>query len=140
MTNPHRWPAKPSNACREDVLHQRQLFGAYPVLSDWLSLITSAALQSTPRRKRALYRRGCCSFNHLISEAIEAAMRQIAGGIAFAHGCTINGDYKRVFVPLPNDPAATTYVGAQAKAVWGRKCQRWCHTHWRFWGFCAGLG
>jgi amidohydrolase len=61
----------------------------------------------------------CRSFNPSVSEAIEATMRRIAGGLAAAHGCTVDVDYKRVFVPLLNDPAATAYAIAAAQEVLG---------------------
>jgi amidohydrolase len=61
----------------------------------------------------------CRSFNPAVSEAIETAMRRIAGGIASAHGCTVDVDYKRVFVPLLNDPAATTHAIAAGRVVFG---------------------
>jgi amidohydrolase len=61
----------------------------------------------------------CRSFDPAVSEAIEATMRRIAAGIASAHGCTVDVDYKRVFVPVLNDPAATTYAIAAAQEVFG---------------------
>jgi amidohydrolase len=61
----------------------------------------------------------CRSFSSAVSEAIEAAMRRIAGGIATAHGCSVDVDYNRVFVPLLNDPAATSHAVAAAKEVFG---------------------
>jgi amidohydrolase len=61
----------------------------------------------------------CRSFDPAVSEAIEAAMRRIASGIASAHGCTVDVDYKRVFVPLLNDPAATTHAIAAGREVFG---------------------
>jgi amidohydrolase len=61
----------------------------------------------------------CRSYGLDVSKAIEAAMRRIAGGIASAHGCIVDVDYKRVFVPLLNDPAATAYAVAAAQEVFG---------------------
>jgi amidohydrolase len=61
----------------------------------------------------------CRSFDPTVSDAIETAMRRIAGGIASAHGCTVDVDYKRVFVPLLNDPAATAHAIAAGQEVFG---------------------
>jgi amidohydrolase len=61
----------------------------------------------------------CRSYGPDVSKAIEAAMRRIAGGIAAAHGCRAEVDYKRVFVPLLNDPFATAHTIAAAQEVFG---------------------
>jgi amidohydrolase len=61
----------------------------------------------------------CRSFSPVVSDAIEAAMRRIAGGIAAAHSCIVEVDYTRVFVPLINDPVATEHAVAAAMDVFG---------------------
>jgi amidohydrolase len=61
----------------------------------------------------------CRSFNPDVSNSIEVAMRRIASGIAAAHGCAVDVDYKRVFVSLLNDPAATAHAVAAAQEVFG---------------------
>jgi amidohydrolase len=61
----------------------------------------------------------CRSFSPVVSDAIEAAMRRIAGGIATAHGCSVDVDYTRVFVPLINDPMATEHAVAAARDIFG---------------------
>jgi amidohydrolase len=61
----------------------------------------------------------CRSFNSAVSEKIETAIRRIAIGIAAAHGCRVDVDYTRVFVPLLNDPDATRHAVAAANTVFG---------------------
>jgi amidohydrolase len=61
----------------------------------------------------------CRSFSPNVSNTIETAMRRIASGIAAAHGCSVEVDYKRVFVPLLNDPTATGHVIATAQEIFG---------------------
>lgn len=61
----------------------------------------------------------CRNFNPAVSEAIETAMRRIARAVGEAHGCSVEVDYSRVFVPLINDPAATQHALAAARAVFG---------------------
>jgi amidohydrolase len=61
----------------------------------------------------------CRNFSTDVSTAIEAAMRRIASGIAAAHGCSVDVDYTRVFVPLLNDPVATDHAFAAAKEALG---------------------
>ncbi len=63
----------------------------------------------------------CRSFSPEVSISIEAAMRRIASGIAAAHGCAVDVDYKRVFVPLLNDPTATAHAIAAAQEVFGKQ-------------------
>ena len=62
----------------------------------------------------------CRSFSPAVSEAIEHAMRRIAGGIGKAHACDVTVNYSRVFVPLINHPAATAQAIAAAEAVFGK--------------------
>jgi amidohydrolase len=61
----------------------------------------------------------CRNFSPDVSTAIEAAMRRIASGIAAAHGCSVDVDYKRVFIPLLNDPAATAHAITAAQEIFG---------------------
>jgi amidohydrolase len=61
----------------------------------------------------------CRNYSPAVSEMIEAAMRRIASGIGAAHGCGVDVDYKRVFVPLLNDPAATRFAVKAAELVFG---------------------
>jgi amidohydrolase len=61
----------------------------------------------------------CRSFSPEVSTAIEAAMRRIASGIAAAHGCSVDVDYTRVFVPLLNNADATAHAIAAAQKVFG---------------------
>ncbi|MBY8821829.1 M20 aminoacylase family protein [Sphingomonas colocasiae] len=59
------------------------------------------------------------SFRAEVSAAIEAEMRQIAAGIAAAHGCAVEISYSREFVPLINDPIATAAAVQAAETVFG---------------------
>jgi amidohydrolase len=61
----------------------------------------------------------CRSFSPDVSTAIEAAMRRVASGIAAAHGCSVDVEYTRVFVPLLNDPVATAHTVKTAKEIFG---------------------
>jgi amidohydrolase len=61
----------------------------------------------------------CRNFSPSVSTAIETAMRRIASGIAAAHGCSVDVDYTRVFIPLLNDPAATAYAVSAAQDIFG---------------------
>jgi amidohydrolase len=62
----------------------------------------------------------CRNFSPAVSQDIEKSMRRIAKGIADAHGCLVDVDYRRIFVPLLNDPVATEYAVAAAEAVFGK--------------------
>ena len=59
----------------------------------------------------------CRHFDNWVSQAIEAAMRRIAQGVAMAHGCEADVEYVRVFVPLINDLDATQHCLAAATEV-----------------------
>jgi len=61
----------------------------------------------------------CRHFNDAVSHDMERAMRQIATGVAGAHGCGADGEYDRVFVPLVNDPDATEHGLKVAKTLFG---------------------
>ena len=61
----------------------------------------------------------CRHFDPAVSETIEAAMGEIARGLALAHGCEAELSYERVFVPLVNDAAATAHAREAARAVFG---------------------
>lgn len=61
----------------------------------------------------------CRHFDEDVSRQIEAAMRRIAKGVAAAHGCEVEVDYERVFVPLVNDPDATQHALEAALKVFG---------------------
>ncbi|KUF11687.1 amidohydrolase [Pseudoponticoccus marisrubri] len=61
----------------------------------------------------------CRHFNDDVSHQLEAALRQVAQGLAAAHGCEVEIQYERVFVPLVNDPAATEHGLNAAATVFG---------------------
>ena len=61
----------------------------------------------------------CRSFSPEVSQAIEAAMRRIASGVAAAHGCEATVVYTREFVPLVNEAGATRAAVEAARAVFG---------------------
>jgi amidohydrolase len=60
----------------------------------------------------------CRNYSRQVSEAIESAMRRIAGGVAAAHASDVDISYTRVFVPLINDVEATSHAAA-ARAAFG---------------------
>ncbi|QFT79922.1 putative hydrolase YxeP [Roseovarius sp. THAF27] len=61
----------------------------------------------------------CRHFSDDVSHQVEAALRQVAQGVAAAHGCEVEIQYERVFVPLVNDPAATDHGLNAAATVFG---------------------
>ena len=61
----------------------------------------------------------CRHFSDAVSERIETAMRRIAAGVGAAHGCEVDLEYERVFIPLVNDPAATEACLQAARTVFG---------------------
>jgi len=63
----------------------------------------------------------CRHFDDAVSHMIEDAMRRIVKGLANGHGCTAEIEYDRVFVPLVNDPEATSYGLKVAEKVFGPK-------------------
>ena len=67
----------------------------------------------------ALIEGDCRHFNDDVSSRIEETMRRIAEGTARAHGCTVEIQYDRVFIPLVNDDRATEYAIEAAEAVFG---------------------
>lgn len=67
----------------------------------------------------ALIEGDCRHFNDDVSSQIEETMRRIAEGTARAHGCTVEIQYDRVFIPLVNDDRATEHAIEAAEAVFG---------------------
>ncbi|MEX0350808.1 MAG: amidohydrolase [Paracoccaceae bacterium] len=63
----------------------------------------------------------CRHFDDAVSQKIEDAMRRIAQGLADAHGCKVDVDYDRVFVPLVNDPEATEHGLKVAENLFGHE-------------------
>jgi len=59
------------------------------------------------------------SFDPAVSAAVEAYMRRIAQGIAYAHGVAAQVRYTREFVPLVNDPACAAEALAVATGIMG---------------------
>ena len=63
----------------------------------------------------------CRHFDGSTSKRIEATMRRISKGIADAHGCDVEIEYTRVFVPLVNDVEATKHALDAAISVFGKE-------------------
>lgn len=59
----------------------------------------------------------CRSFDPAVSERIEEVMRRVAGGVGAAHGCSVEVDYTREFVPVVNDAALTSHAVQAAQTV-----------------------
>ncbi len=59
----------------------------------------------------------CRHFDDTVSERIEETMRRLTNGVAAAHGCSVEVEYERVFVPLVNDMQATEHGLKAARAV-----------------------
>jgi hippurate hydrolase len=59
----------------------------------------------------------CRSFDPAVSKRIEEVMRRVALGVGAAHGCTIEVDYSREFVPVVNDAALTGHAVQAAQMV-----------------------
>ena len=59
----------------------------------------------------------CRHFDDRVSERIEETMRRVTNGVAAAHGCSVEVEYERVFVPLVNDAHATEHGLKAARAV-----------------------
>ncbi|MEM8650863.1 MAG: M20 aminoacylase family protein [Pseudomonadota bacterium] len=59
----------------------------------------------------------CRHFDDTVSERIEETMRRVTNGVAAAHGCSVEVEYERVFVPLVNDAQATEHGLKAARAV-----------------------
>ena len=57
------------------------------------------------------------SFSGAVSQRVEAAMRRIAEGAAAAHGCAVEVQYDRVFIPTVNDADATAAALEAAAAI-----------------------
>ena len=66
----------------------------------------------------------CRSFRSEVSAVIEGKLRDIAAGVASAHGCAVDVTYSREFVPLINDQAATDAMIAAAGAALGHGCAK----------------
>ena len=78
-------------------------------------LLTDGARNVLPGEARILG--DARSFRPEVSALIEAEMRKIAAGVAAAHGLEVTVDYRREFVPLINEPAATAAAVAAAETV-----------------------
>ncbi len=63
----------------------------------------------------------CRHFDATTSEAIETSMRRIAKGVGLAHGCEVDVNYERIFVPLVNDEDVTDFAVDAAKSVFGEE-------------------
>ena len=63
----------------------------------------------------------CRHFDDAVSQNIENQMRRIVQGLTAAHGCTVDIEYDRVFVPLVNEPEATKHGLRIAEAVFGKE-------------------
>jgi hippurate hydrolase len=61
----------------------------------------------------------CRSFRPDVSTMIERKLREIAAGVASAHGCSVEVSYTREFVPLVNDRAAVDAMIAAAGSALG---------------------
>lgn len=59
----------------------------------------------------------CRSFDPAVSARIEEVMRRVVAGVGAAHGCAVEVDYTREFVPVINDEALTSYALEAAKTV-----------------------
>lgn len=59
----------------------------------------------------------CRSFDSVVSERIEEVMRRVAAGVGAAHGCAVEVDYTREFVPVINDADLTTHAVQAARSV-----------------------
>lgn len=59
----------------------------------------------------------CRSFDPAVSERIEEVMRRIADGVGAAHGCKVEVDYTREFVPVINDVDLTAHAVQAAQSV-----------------------
>ncbi len=59
----------------------------------------------------------CRSFDPAVSQRIEEVMRRIAAGVAAAHGCDVEVDYTREFVPVVNDANLTAHAVQAAQSV-----------------------
>ena len=59
----------------------------------------------------------CRSFDPAVSKRIEEVMRRVALGVGAAHGCSIEVDYSREFVPVVNDAALTGHAVQAAQMV-----------------------
>jgi amidohydrolase len=51
------------------------------------------------------------TFSIKVMEMIEARMRELAEGIARAHGATVTCDFRTIFHPVVNDAAAASFAG-----------------------------
>lgn len=61
----------------------------------------------------------CRHFDDAVSQSIEETLRRVAEGVAAAHGCLVEVNYERVFVPLVNDPYATGHALNAAITAFG---------------------
>lgn len=78
-------------------------------------LLTDGTRNALPGHARLLG--DARSFRTEVSTKIEAEMRRIAAGIAMLHGIEAQVTYSREFVPLMNDPEATSAFAAAASTV-----------------------
>lgn len=64
--------------------------------------------------------KGCCrALGKQTQDVIESSMREIAAGIAAAHGVTVDVDYERRLPATINDPACAELAAACARTVLG---------------------
>jgi len=59
----------------------------------------------------------CRSFDPDVSTRIEEVMRRVATGVGAAHGCAVEVDYTREFVPVINDADLTAHAVQAARSV-----------------------
>jgi len=91
----------------------RRLSPAETAVVSVTELLTDGTRNALPGLARILG--DARSFHPEVSGRIEAAMREIAAGVAAGHGLECSVDYVRLFVPLVNDPAlAETVLRAAA--------------------------
>lgn len=78
-------------------------------------LVTDGTQNALPGK--ATVRGDARSFSPDVSAVIEAEMRRIAAGIADAYGLHVSTEYRRVFVPVLNDPDLAQQVAIAAGPV-----------------------
>mgnify|MGYP002621520188 FL=1 len=93
----------------------RRLSPAETAVVSVTELLTDGTRNALPGLARVLG--DARSFSPDVSSRIEAAMRQIAAGVAAGHGLDCTVDYTRLFVPLVNDAALAGAVLRAAAPV-----------------------
>ena len=59
----------------------------------------------------------CRSFDPAVSQRIESVMRRVAAGVGAAHGCEVDVDYSREFIPVINDVNMTGHAVQAALSI-----------------------